>query len=41
MAAPGPGLAAFESLGSFVYIGLAILGWGGFAAYRVLDDRRG
>ena len=32
-AAPTPGLAAFTIVGTLAYLGLAVLGWGGFAAF--------
>ncbi len=33
MTTPGPRLIAFETFAALLYIGLAILGWGGFAAF--------
>jgi protein-S-isoprenylcysteine O-methyltransferase Ste14 len=33
MTTPGPRLIVFQILGTVFYIGLAILGWGGFAAF--------
>ena len=33
MTTPGPRLIAFEVFGALLYIGLAILGWGGFEPF--------
>jgi len=30
---PSPKLAVFAVTGTIVYLGLAVLGWGGFAAF--------